>query len=78
MEKIKQYRPTQTITFDEFIEGITENGVCEYCSSYYDCLEAMGIDCLKSISGQGCNCFDNSIEKLKQFYIENKCTFLQD
>ena len=73
MNKIQRYRPTQAITFEDFFNTVTDNGICKYCSGYQECLEAMGEENVQSISGYGCSAFDNTVENIKQFYLIEYC-----
>jgi len=73
MEKIKRYRDTQTISFEDFFNMVTDNGICEYCDSYNYCLEAMGEESIEAVSGNGCGGFDTSIENIKKAYLLQKC-----
>ena len=73
MDKIKRFRNTQTQTFDEFFNQITDTGVCEYCDSYDECLEAMGHESIECISGNGCHAFDTSLERIKKAFLLEKC-----
>ena len=73
MDKIIRYRTAQTVSFEDFFNIVTDTGKCEYCNSYNDCLEVMGLDNLQAISGNGCSAFDNSIENIKKFYLLEMC-----
>ena len=73
MDKIKRFRDIQTITFDDFFNIVTDTGICKYCDSYEECLEAMGEDNINAISGNGCSAFDNSVDNIKKFYLIDKC-----
>ena len=74
MDKIHRYRNTQEISFDDFVNDVIDKGVCKYCNSYEECLEAMGGNNMESISGNGCAGFDNSVEEIKKIYLIDKCT----
>ena len=73
MDKIQRYRTTQTVSFEDFFNEVTDSGICEYCDSFKECIEAMGEDNIKVISGNGCSAFDNSIENIKKFYLVEMC-----
>lgn len=74
MEKINRYKPTQNHSFEEFFNLVTDIGICECCQSYEECKELMGEDNIKSISGNGCSAFDNSIDNIKKIYLLKECT----
>lgn len=73
MDKIKRFRAAQTVSFEEFFNIATDTGICKYCDSYDECCEAMGLDNIEAISGNGCSAFDTSVENLKKFYLLEKC-----
>jgi len=73
--KIKRFRETQTISFDDFFNDIIDNGICEYCNSYEECSEAMGKDNVELISGNGCSAFDNSVDNLRKIFLLTKCSY---
>lgn len=73
--KLKRFRETQTISFEEFFNNVTDNGICEYCDSYEECAEAMGIENINSISGNGCSAFDSSVENIKKGFLLDKCAY---
>lgn len=76
MDKLQIQRPTQEITLEEFIEGVTDKGICQYCTSYQECMEYMGEENVEVMSGNGCGAFDNTVDKLKEFYLLEKCRYL--
>ena len=73
MEKIKRYRNAQKQSFDEFFNFVTDSGICQYCDNYQECVEAMGIDNIECISGNGCSAFDTSVDNIKNIYLLEKC-----
>jgi hypothetical protein len=73
MEKIKRYRAVQTVSFEDFFNMVTDKGICEFCDSYNDCVEAMGTENIEAISGNGCSAFDTSVENIKKAYLLQKC-----
>lgn len=73
MDKIKRYRQIQKQSFDEFFNQVTDSGICMYCDSYQECLEAMGADNIECISGNGCSAFDTSVENIKKAFLLEMC-----
>ena len=73
MDKIKRYRNKQEQSFEDFFNIVTDTGICEFCDSYNECLEYIGLDNLSCISGNGCSAFDTSVEKLKKQYLLKYC-----
>ena len=73
MDKIKRFRNTQIISFDDFLNIVIDTGICKYCSLYEECLEAIGEDNIDTISGNGCSAFDNSVDEIKKIYLVEQC-----
>ena len=73
MEKIKQYRAVQTVSFEDFFNIVTDTGICKYCNSFNECCEAMGENNIEAISGNGCSAFDNSVDNLKKYFLLEQC-----
>lgn len=73
MEKIKQYRTVQKVSFEDFFNIVTDTGICKYCDSFAECMEAMGEDNMEAISGNGCSAFDNSVDNLKKYFLLEQC-----
>ena len=73
MEKIKRYRPIQSMSFETFFNMVTDKGICKYCSTYGECLDIMGEDNLEALSGNGCGAFDNTVENIKKIYLIEEC-----
>lgn len=74
--KIKRFRETQETTFEDFFNKVTDEGICRYCESYQDCMEAMGADNIEAISGNGCGGFDASVDDLKKAFLLEKCVLV--
>lgn len=71
MDKIKEYRRTQPITLEQFIEKAIADSTCKYCACNQECKEAMGVESIEDEIGIfSCAAFDNSIEGLKEHYIK--------
>jgi hypothetical protein len=73
MDKIKRFRNAQTQSFEDFFNLIIDKGVCEYCDSYQECMEIMGQENIEYISGNGCNAFDTSVDRIKKAFLLEKC-----
>ena len=73
MEKIKRYRETQKVSFEDFFNLVTDTGVCKCCKYLNYCIEMMGEDNVEALSGYGCREFDNSVDKLKNFFLIEQC-----
>lgn len=71
MDKIKEFRRTQSITLEQFIEKAINDTNCKYCTYHDECKEYMGVESIEDEIGVfSCAAFDNSIEGLKTHYIK--------
>lgn len=66
MNKVERYKPTQTITPDQFILNAIDKATCNYCKHKQKCQMETKNNDLTNISN--CPSFDNSINELMNIY----------